>query len=178
MTITIEQLEQEFLSILERFRTLKAAQPSQTTLNAPQAPLDQDGGMDAPDVDQNALTPEEKAAAKYDWSTPEAARHSLRLICDEEGLTPAQKNLMSQVVNCESGFHTKAVHPNLYDGKLASTDRGICQWNDKYHSSEITSDEAFNNPEKCVRLMCTYVKRGQIKDWVCYTSGLYQKYTP
>lgn len=114
----------------------------------------------------------------YDWSTPTAARHSLRVICDEEGLTVAQKNLMSQVIHCESGYNTKITHPNLNAvGKVMSTDFGICQWNDYYHNKEITPDEALNDPEKAVRLMCKYVKEGLIKQWVCYSSNLYKKYT-
>lgn len=109
---------------------------------------------------------------KYMWDTPLAARHSLRLICDEEGLTVEQKNLMSQVVHCESGYKIHAIHDNG-----TSVDRGICQWNDFYHGKEITPDEALNDPEKAVRLMCSYVKQGQITQWVCYSAGLYKQYS-
>ncbi len=115
----------------------------------------------------------------YDWSTPEAARHSLRVICDEEGLTVDQKNLMSQVVHCESGYLTDIKHPNLdKDGRVASTDYGICQWNDYYHGKEISPDDALHDPEKAVRLMCKYVREGLITQWVCFTSGLYKEYQP
>ena len=115
---------------------------------------------------------------KYDWSTPEAARHSVRLICDDEGLTVAQKNLLSQVVHCESGYHTDAKHPNLRrNGTVASCDYGIAQWNDYYHGKEISPDDAMNDPEKAIRLMCQYVKAGKINQWVCYSSGLYKRYT-
>ena len=65
----------------------------------------------------------------------------------------------------------------IYNDTLVSTDRGIAQWNDKYHGSEITNDEAFHDPEKAVRLMCQYVKRGQLKQWVCFSSGLYKQYS-
>lgn len=116
-------------------------------------------------------------APKYDWSTPETARHSLRVICDEEGLSVEQKNLMSQVVHCESGYYIHAKHPNLINGKLSSTDWGICQWNDYFHGKEITPEESMNNPEKAVRLMCKYVKEGLIKQWVCYSAGLYTHYS-
>lgn len=113
------------------------------------------------------------------WDTPENARHSCRVIADEEGLTVEQKNLMSQVIHCESGYTISIVHPNVNSsGKTASTDFGICQWNDYYHGKEITPDEALHNPEKAVRLMCKYVKQGLIKQWVCYSSALYLRYTP
>lgn len=112
----------------------------------------------------------------YLWDTPENARHSLRVICDEEGLTVEQKNLMSQVVHCESGYLINATHPNLFKGKVVSCDYGICQWNDYYHGKEISAQQALMDPEKAVRLMCKYVKDGHIKQWVCYSSGLYEKY--
>lgn len=112
------------------------------------------------------------------WADPEIARHNLRVICDQEGLTVAQKNLTSQVVHCESGYHVHATHPNLYKGKQVSCDFGICQWNDHYHGTEISPDEAMNNPEKAIRLMCQYVKAGKITQWVCYSSKLYLQYTP
>lgn len=111
------------------------------------------------------------------WGDPISNRHNVRVICDQENLTVPQKNLVSQVIHCESGYHTLAVHPNIYDGRVVSTDRGICQWNDHYHGAEISADEAFNDPEKCVRLMCKYVKAGRINQWVCYSSGLYRQYS-
>lgn len=112
------------------------------------------------------------------WDTPENVRHSVRVICDQEGLTPQQKNDLTRTLHCESGFHTNAIHPNLNgNGKVMSTDYGLCQWNDYYHGKEITPDEALHNPEKAVRLMCQYVKRGQLKLWVCYSSGLYLNYS-
>lgn len=116
--------------------------------------------------------------APYNWSTPEAVRHSVRVICDEEGLTPFQKNLMCQVLHCESGWNTHAINHNMRNGKVVSTDYGICQWNDYYHGKEISPDEALNNPEKAIRLMCKYVKNGLIRQWVCYSADMYHRYTP
>jgi hypothetical protein len=130
----------------------------------------------APPTPQPAPVP--TPAPNYLWDTPESARHSLRLICDEEGLTVDQKNLMSQVVHCESGYRANIVHPNKkMNGTVASTDYGICQWNDYWHAKEISPDEALHNPEKAVRLMCQYVKQGQIHQWVCYSTGMYQNYS-
>jgi hypothetical protein len=129
-------------------------------------------------ADQAQTPPPIAPQPSYDWSTPEAARHSLRVICDEEGLTAGQKYIMSKVVHCESGYHPATIHPNLYDGKVVSTDYGICQWNDHYHGTEISPDQAVHDPEKAVRLMCQYVKAGKINQWVCYSSGLYLSYSP
>lgn len=114
---------------------------------------------------------------KYLWDTPEEARHSCRLIADEEGLTVDQKNLMSQVIHCESGYRIGAINENKKDGKTWSVDRGICQWNDYFHSKEISPGEALHDPEKSVRLMCKYVKAGQISQWSCHKLGLYKNYS-
>lgn len=127
---------------------------------------------------QNSPNPAvvEPVAPKYDWDTPDLARHSVRVICDEEGLTLEQKNTMCATVGAESGWKTTAINYNKVNGKVASTDYGICQWNDKYHGKEITPDEAVNNPEKAVRLMCAYWKRGQRNLWIGYKSGNYKRY--
>lgn len=114
---------------------------------------------------------------KYQWATKEYAKHSVRVICDEEGLTLEQKNTMTATVAAESGFNTLAVNYNRRaDGSVASTDYGICQWNDYYHGKEISPDEALHNPEKAVRLMCSYWKRNQRSLWIGYSSGNYKRY--
>lgn len=117
---------------------------------------------------------------KYDWDTPVLARHSVRVICDEEGLTVEQKDTLCATVGAESGWNPKAVRYNygIRSGQrvVLSKDSGICQWNDYYHGKEITPDEALNNPEKAVRLMCAYWKRGQRNLWVSFSTGLYKKY--
>jgi hypothetical protein len=113
---------------------------------------------------------------KYLWGTPPEVRHSIRVICDEEGLTVEQKNTLCATIQCESGFKLDARNDNIKDGKVTSTDWGLCQWNSHYHAKEITPDEAVHNPEKAVRLMCHYWKRDQRKLWVCYLKNMYQQY--
>lgn len=129
--------------------------------------------------------------SKYNWSASDLARHSVRVICDEEGLNLEQKNTMDATIGGESGWdiHAKRLNYAFKDsgkkdanGKpilikyLASTDTGICQWNDYYHGKEITPDEAENNPEKAVRLMCAYWKRGQRDTWIAWKDGSYKKH--
>ena len=113
---------------------------------------------------------------KHDWSTPLPARHSIRLICDEEGLTVEQKNTMCATIGGESGWSINAINHNSIGGRIVSTDFGICQWNDIYHGKEISPTEAMNNPEKAVRLMCSYWKRGQRNLWIAYKSGRYKDF--
>ncbi len=106
------------------------------------------------------------------WDTPANCRHNVRVLADLEGLTVFQKNMMSQVIHCESGYNIHARHDNG-----TSVDHGICQWNSFFHKDEITPDEAENNPEKAIRLMCSYVKAGRISQWVCFSKGMYKKYS-
>lgn len=122
------------------------------------------------------VVPTPTPAPKYDWSTPAACKHTIRVICDEEGLTVEEKNKLDATINGESGYKLDARRDNYLNGKVWSTDWGLCQWNDYYHGKEITPDEAVHNPEKAVRLMCKYWKRGQCNLWVAYSSGAYKKY--
>lgn len=122
-------------------------------------------------------------APKYLWDTPEQARHSFRVICDEEGLSVPDKNLLSQVLNCESGFKVKTVHPNndtrkSTDFGVADIDQkiGIAQFNDYWYKDVISPEDALNDPEKASRVFISQFKKGHLKDWVCYSSGLYLKY--
>src|SRR4051812_21578297 len=92
-------------------------------------------------VPQDVPVPPEPTIApppppKYLWDTPSNVRHSVRVICDEEGLTLEQKNTLCATIACESGFNIHARHHNVSkSGKLLSTDFGLAQWNDFYHGS-------------------------------------------
>jgi len=133
----------------------------------------------APSATKPPLPSNEPSKPKYLWDTPMQARHSVRLICDENGFTLEQKNTMCATIAVESGFNTKAINRNRNSkGVVVSTDRGICQWNDHYHGHEITNDEALNNPEKAVRLMAFYWKKGEKyrRWWVAYSSGAYRRF--
>ena len=112
----------------------------------------------------------------YKWGTKEETRHSVRVICDEEELSWNEKNLITAVIACESGFNVKAINVNIN----GTTDYGICQYNDYYYignGKPIASVyEALNNPEKCVRIMIKQYRHGLLKHWVCYKNGAYKKY--
>ena len=117
----------------------------------------------------------------YLWNTKANTRHSIRVICDEMGLTVDQKNTLCATIQAESGFNTKAINYNYAFKKngtkyLSSTDYGLCQWNDFWHGKEITPDHATNNPEMAVRLMCKYWLRGQMKQWCAFSNGSYKQY--
>lgn len=167
---TLAKLLSPLLPALARYIASLPA-PRETSVKQPQTNVNP---APVPNDPRAILNP----TAPYDWSTPESVRHSVRVIADEEKLTPFQKNLMCQVLHCESGWNIHAINHNMRNGKVVSTDYGLCQWNDYYHGKEITPDEALNNPEKAVRLMCKYVKNGLIRQWVCYSADMYHKYTP
>jgi hypothetical protein len=105
---------------------------------------------------------------KYEWDTKEKARHSVRVICDEEGLSVDMKNRLCDTIQCESNFNTLATNKNK-DGTI---DYGICQFNSYWwvgKNKPIPSVEAaLNNPEFCVRLMARTFKQGKANLWVCY----------
>lgn len=117
----------------------------------------------------------------YLWDTFANARHSVRVICDEEGLSVLDKNVLCACVQVESNFNPQAFHHNKdKNGNILSTDYGICQVNDYWHigpGKEFPStDYVLQNPEQDVRWMCKQWKAGNQHLWMSYTSGLYKRY--
>ncbi len=120
--------------------------------------------------------------ALLSWDTIEGAHHNVRAVCDLEGLSWNEKQILTACVKVESAFNINARHIN-HDGKgnILSTDFGIVQINDYYH---IGSEKDFpsieyvlDNPEACVRWMCHYYKtHGNLNAWVSYSAGLYKQY--
>lgn len=136
--------------------------------------------MNTPDTPPEApIAPVEPP--KYLWDTTEHARHSVRLICDEEGLSVKEKNDLSATIHCESNYNPKCIHKNLVNGKVQTTDFGICQVNDYWHigpGKDFPSvDYVLNNPDACVRWMCKQWRMGRGKLWVCYLKNMYKNYS-
>lgn len=143
-----------------------------------------------------STTPEEPVLSpteppKYKWDTVGDAKHSVRLICDEEGLTLKQKDELCATVGAESGWQSyyltgkKKGQPVKLEnkdktGRVWSTDYGICQINTYFHIGESKTfpspEYVLNNPEKCIRWMCRQWKAGNAKWWVAYKSGAYKAY--
>lgn len=115
---------------------------------------------------------------KYDWSTQEKARHSTRVICDEEGLPVKDKNDLCATVGGESGWNPKqkSLKPN-FDG---THDYGIIQLNEKYWIGEgklyPNIEAIYNDPEGCIRWMCKQWKAGNKNWWYAFKNGSYKKY--
>lgn len=156
-------------SWIEELEGDSSTEAQQAFIKSQVKPMQQNAPITPPTPNPDALLP--------DWSIIPAAHHNVRALCDLEGLTYQQKQVLTACVYVESGFNINAIHRNKgTDGKVWSTDYGICQWNDVFHGSEITPDEALHNPEKAVRLMCQYWKAGKMSQWVSYSGGYYKQY--
>lgn len=113
----------------------------------------------------------------YDWSTPEKARKSVRIICDEEKLTLEQKNTMCATVGAESGWNPKAIGKPNKDG---TRDYGIVQINTRYWIGKgkqfPSTDYVLTHPAECVRWMAKLWKQGKRNYWWAYNNGSYKQY--
>lgn len=120
-----------------------------------------------------SLVPE--APVGYLWDTPTAAKHSVRVICDESGLSVADKNDLCATVGAESGWNPKAVGKPNSNG---TRDWGICQINDGLWIGTgkefISTDYVCDHPEVCIRWMCKQWKAGHRNWWMGYKSGAYK----
>lgn len=140
-----------------------------------------------PPVDVPAPIVEERVVEvpKYFWDTAEDARHSCRVIMDEEGLTYAKtlvdgvyhkaKDVLCACIKQESNFNNKAVGDNG-----TSKDWGIVQINDFYQIGPgkpfASVDEVVNNPDKAVRFMIKMYKAGKLGLWSSFSTGAFKKY--
>ncbi len=122
----------------------------------------------------------------YLWDNPTNARHSVRVLCDEMGLTVYGKNIITACIQQESNFNPHVMGKPNHDGTI---DYGICQFNNGHNVHGVpfwigpgayfsSTDEVLNNPEKCVREMITQYKLGHISWWSSYSTGAYLKYMP
>lgn len=181
----MQSLLKDFLQILRFFGF-----DSNTDTNIPTPP---------PIVEPATTTPVTEppmATTTLQWDTRENIIHSIRVIADEEGLPLARtvniggklyqlKDTLQATIQGESDFNLNAINRNYAfkangEKYIASTDYGLCQWNDFYHKNEITPDEALHNPEKACRLMARYWKQGEKyrRQWIAYKGGRFLAFLP
>lgn len=154
----------------------------------PQKPVIIEPMPQSADSDHNAFQNE----LKYLFNTQEDARHSIRVLCDEAGLSFDDKNTLTACIYQESEFFN--ILPNGLPvqcqnknkaGVLTSTDWGIVQINDTkgwyigpaplpFPSVQFLLD----NPEKAVRFMIKMMQQGMLRKWVSYSSGAYKRWLP
>lgn len=127
--------------------------------------------------------------AAFQWDTAKHAYHSVRVICDEMGLSVEQKNVLCACIYQESTFlnyrapGVPTTNKNRRpDGTLSSTDWGICQINDTkgWHIGPGLSfpsvQDVLDNPEKAVRYMVRMYKAGKLGLWSSFKFGHYKKW--
>lgn len=119
------------------------------------------------------------------WNTTQSFSHenfhNVRDICDLEGLTYEQKEILTACVWQESEFMTSP-RPNqnkLQDGTVWSSDFGIVQVNDYFNIGEgkpfPSVEYVITNPEACVRWMARiYKTTGALQPWASFTTGAYK----
>ncbi len=134
--------------------------------------------MNQPDYNEATNTvPHPAPLPKYQWITSEQARHSVRVICDEEGLTTEEKNTLCATVGGESEWMPGAIGKPNSDG---TRDYGICQVNTHYWIGPgkifPSTDYVLTHPEECIRWMCKQWKMGHRNWWVAYKNGRYKQF--
>lgn len=132
-----------------------------------------------PDMTEPLPTPPK--TNPYVFDTPQQAYHSVRVICDEEGLIPEEKNMICACIFQESRFMNSAVGRNKdKSGRVTTTDWGICQVNDFWQIGPKKTfpsvDYVLENPEKVVRWMISMYEQKKLSLWVSYSSGAYKKW--
>lgn len=115
------------------------------------------------------------------FDTPQNAYHSVRVLCDNAGLTVTEKNLICACIYQESAFKNTARCENKNkQGIVTSVDNGLCQVNSYYHTGvgkEFPStDYVIAHPEEAVKWMINMYQSGLLKLWVSYSSGAYLKW--
>lgn len=110
-------------------------------------------------IDQTMPNIENTDTMYPDWIGVTHVRHNLRVICDEMGLSPLQKDCATDICSCESGFNP---HAKLINNPT-SIDRGLFQWNGLHHP-EITDIIAYD-PEQNARLACKAILAGKMHEY-------------
>lgn len=185
----------QVLGLLQRLYAMLKA-PTVVPL---EAPVVAPAPPEAPSPTRPRFEPVEPPVNGYKWDTVANARHSVRVICDEEGLTLKQKNELCATVGAESGWQSyylsgpKKGQPvkleNKKGGVTWSTDWGIAQINDWYNIKEaVTEDKhlrffptvqyVLDNPELVIRWMCKQWKSGNANWWIAFKqkTPAYKKY--
>lgn len=86
----------------------------------------------------------------------ETVEELIRKIARQENVDP---DLAVKIARCESGLNPAAKNINAN----GSIDRGVFQWNDKYHP-EINDSAAYDT-ERATRAFCKAFKNGNIDWW-------------
>ena len=120
------------------------------------------------------------------WDTQGNCSHSVRVMCDQAGLTLQDKNIIWACIRQESDFLPTAIGKYNLNG---TRDWGICQFNDGKNAHGIplwigdgaifpNTQYVLDNPQACVAEMIAQYKLGHINWWASYKTGAYLKWLP
>lgn len=117
----------------------------------------------------------------YLWDTQKHSYHSVRVICDEMGLSHENKNLICSVVMGESQFYNDVTNRNKNaKGEVTSTDWGIVQCNDYWHIGKNKTfpsvEWVLANPEEMVRWMIKMYRAGRLDMWCAFSNKSYAQW--
>lgn len=122
--------------------------------------------------------PKQPVVATLLWDTPQHCFHSVRVICDREGLDLKGKDIVCACIYQESRFNNKAVGKNKN-----STDWGLVQVNDTkgWHIGKglrfPSIQYVLDRPEEAVMWMAgVYRTTKALTPWASYTSGAYKQW--
>lgn len=116
------------------------------------------------------------------WDGPTNNRHNLRVKCDLAGIPVEEKNKLSRVINCESGYDNHSINYNRNSkGIVTSIDYGIFQINTRYHigpNGDFPSVEyVLQNPDKVCDWFIEMYKAGHLDWWCAFANGSYKNYS-
>lgn len=120
------------------------------------------------------------------WDTPQNCRHSIRVMCDNTGLSVHDKEIITACIRQESNFNPKAVGVPNSNGTI---DYGICQFNNGVNHNGTPfwigpgadfpdTKYVLDNPDKCVSVMIREYKSGHIGWWSSFSTGAYKQWLP
>lgn len=117
------------------------------------------------------------------WDTQKHAFHSVRMLCDEMGLSYDEKNIICATIYGESEFNNNAICKNRNNnGEVTSIDVGICQINSYWHTgigkTFPSTDYVISHPDEAVKFMIKMYKTGKINLWIAYKNGRYLQFLP
>lgn len=118
------------------------------------------------------------------WGNPEEVRHSIRVKCDNAGLSFDDKNKLTACIYQESNFISTAEGKPNTNG---TRDYGLCQYNDGKNAEGVaywigpgaaftSIQEVLSSPEKNVDVMIAAFKEGRISEWSSYSTGAYKQW--
>lgn len=175
-------LRQLILKLQQLLSLLQAENTPDMPLEPPKLPQEPSIPANPPPMNPDELLP---------WNTTTRLSHenwhNVRALCDLEGLSHEQKEVLTACVWRESEFMTNP-RPNqnkLKDGTVWSSDFGIVQVNDYWNIGPgkpfPTVQFVINSPEACVRWMARYYKQhGNLgvgsSGWASFTTGAYKQF--